>query len=136
MRERVLRGAAAVLVAVAVAGCGSPARPVPSASVDTAIKGWERWSRIAWRTEPKGEGQDLYSYVYNDSTRPAVNVRLLAQAFDESGTLVGQKLERLSTTVAARDRAYVRITGVPAADTSRVTVWTFEFLEIPAWRTR
>ena len=131
-----MRWMVAVLVAVVSVGCGTAARPVPSASVDTAIRGWDRWFDLAWRVEPKGERRDLYVHVYNDSGRSAVNVRLLAQAFDASGALLDQKLERLTAMVPARDGTYVRIANLPPADKYRVTVWTFDFLEIPAWRRR
>ncbi len=130
-----MRAAAAVL-ALVLAGCGTAARPIPSASVDTASPGWDRSFQVAWRVEPKGGADDLYGFVYNEDHRAAVNVRVLAQAFDDAGNVVAQKLERVSGMVPAHDRAYFRIESLPPAPRYRVSVWSYEFREIPAWRTR
>jgi hypothetical protein len=65
----------------------------PSASVTTAIQGWESYFKLDWTVQPKSNGNEIDGYVHNTYGSPAANVQVLAQALDDKGNVVGQKVE-------------------------------------------
>ena len=125
-RLRMLAGGAlAVLVALATpAGALSP-----SATVTTAIQGWERYVRIEWTTTAQPNGQLIYGHVYNTYGSPIADVQLLTQGLDGAGNLVHQKLTWVHGQVPGFQRVYFQIPPMPQADRYRVTVWAFNVLE-------
>jgi hypothetical protein len=128
------RGRAALLLVTLVplaAGCaGASAGMTPSATVTTAVLGWESWLHVDW-TPPIGGVID--GYVYSKKGSPLINVSLLAQALDASGNVVGQKLEWVPGSVPGLQRTYFRIPNMPAGSQYRVTVWAFETVESPSY---
>jgi hypothetical protein len=121
-----------LLVALAgvAAGCAGPVTGLtPSATVTTAVQGWESWLGLDWEAEPRPHGQDITGYVYSHHGSDMINVRLLAQGLDASGNLVGQKIEWVPGSVPGLQRTYFRISNMPPAARYRVTVWTFETIE-------
>jgi hypothetical protein len=109
-----------------VGGCaGATGGLTPSASVTTAILGWESRMSLDW----EASGQDIAGYVNNKYGSHFVNVQLLAQGLDANGNVVGQKLEWLQGMVPAHQRTYFRIPNMPPAARYRVSVWAFDSLE-------
>jgi hypothetical protein len=107
-------------------GCaGATGGLVPSATMTTAIQGWESRLSLDW----EAAGQDITGYVNSKYGAPIVNVRLLAQGLDADGNVVGQKIEWLNGTVPSLQRAYFRIANMPPAARYRVSVWSFDTLE-------
>src|SRR5438105_16794 len=123
--------AAVLLVLIPfVGGCaGAAAGLTPSATVTTAIQGWERWLRLDWTAEARPSGQEIDGYVYSIHGSPIYDVQLLAQGLDGTGTVVAQKIEWVPGIVPGLQRAYFRISGLPPAARYGVTVWTFEVIE-------
>ena len=101
----------------------------PSASVTTAVQGWEHWFRLEWTAQAKGDRREIDGYVYNSYGRAAAHMQMLAQALDASGNVVAQKIEWVPGTVPALNRAYFRIPGLPPAHAYRVSVWAFDFVD-------
>lgn len=120
--------AAVLLVAIASAGCAT-AGLTPSASVTTIMQGWERYFRIEWEPQVKGDGVAIDGYLYNTYGSRAGNVRLLAQALDASNNVVAQTLEWVPGGVPNFGRSYFRIPRLPAADHYNVTVWSFDIID-------
>jgi len=119
-----------VLLGLALAGCaGRGAGVMPSATVTTAIQGWEHYFRLDWAPTEKPTGQEIDGYIYNSYGAAASNVQILAQTLDKSGNLVAQRIAWVPGTVPALNRAYFRVPGLPTGDQYRVTVWGFDFVE-------
>jgi hypothetical protein len=127
-----LRGILAVgALAAVVTGCGAAAGPMPSASVTTAVQGWEHYFRLDWTPNRRPGGTDIDGYIYNDHGAPAGSVRLLAQALDADNNVVAQKIEWVPGVVPNFGRSYFRIPGLPPAPLYRVTVWSFDIIDTP-----
>lgn len=81
------------LIAMLAAACGTPSRLSPSVSVTTLMVGWERHFSPNWtvETEPSG-ARRRRGYRYNQHGEQATSARLLAQALDSAGAVLGQGL--------------------------------------------
>jgi hypothetical protein len=111
------------------AGAASHA-PTPSATTTTAMPGAEEhWFKLDWSVAPHGAGaRRIDGYVYNSYGRPADNMRILSQAYDQSGALIAQKLTWVMQLVPPSSRAYFIVDDLPPADRYRVSVWSFDFM--------
>ena len=116
-----------VLVVAGVAGCA--AGVAPSASVNTAVQGWEHYFRLEWTPRPTANGTVIDGYVHNTYGSSMSNVRLLAQALDPQNNLLGQRIEWVPGIVPNFNRSYFQIAGLPAADHYRVSVWSFDVIQ-------
>jgi hypothetical protein len=118
----------AVALALAAAGCATP-ETTPSATLTTLMPGSERFFRINWDVSPeRGETRRLSGYVENTYGEAAGRV-LLGQALDNSGAVVGQRLQWVHGAIPGFGRVYYEIPGMPPADNYRVTVWAFERIQ-------
>lgn len=120
-----------VLIALLGAGCATASSSVtPSASVTTLMWGWERHFSLEWTVESeKGGGRRLSGYVYNHHGEFALSVRLLAQALDPVGAVVGHRIEWVSQGVGGFGRTYFEVPHLPPSDNYRVTVWEYTWLQ-------
>jgi hypothetical protein len=124
---------AAVLAAGVTAGCAGSGL-APSASVTTAVQGWEHYFRLEWTPQAKRDGVEIDGYLYNNYGAPMGNVQVLAQAFDNSNNVVAQKLEWVPGIVPPFNRSYFRVPGLPPAPHYRVTVWAFDIIDTDTQR--
>jgi hypothetical protein len=126
-----LRLVVAILVVLPLAaGCaGAAGGMAPSASVTTAVQGWEHWLRVDWTAQPGPPGQLIDGYLTSVYGSPIYDVRILAQALDGAGNVVSQKIVWVPGTVPTLERTYFRIGSMPAADRYRVTVWSFDTVQ-------
>jgi len=119
----------AAALALAVAGCATP-DTTPSATVTTLMPGSERFFRINWDVSPeRGDTRRLSGYVENTYGEAAGRVQLLGQALDNSGAVVGQRLQWVHGAIPGFGRVYYEIPGMPPAEHYRVTVWAFERIQ-------
>jgi len=119
----------AAALALAAAGCATP-DTTPSATVTTLMPGSERFFRINWDVTPeRGDTRRLSGYVENTYGEAAGRVQLLGQALDNSGTVVGQRLQWVHGAIPGFGRVYYEIPGMPTAEHYRVTVWAFERIQ-------
>ena len=118
-----------VLLATVVAISGAATALSPSASVTTAIQGWERHFRLDWTAQARPSGREIDGYIYNTHGAGASNVQVLAQAFDGNGNLVGQQLAWVPGVVPPLSRSYFKVPGLPAAPAYRVSVWAFDWVQ-------
>ena len=124
----------ALLLALAplMIGCaGSSAGVTPSASVTTAIQGWEHYFRLDWAARATPSGHEVDGYIYNNYGADAFNVQILAQGLDTAGNVVNQKLVWVNGSVPSLYRAFFRVAGLAPAERYRVTVWGFDFAQAP-----
>jgi hypothetical protein len=122
--------ASSVLLVIVLTAAGATGADglSPSASVTTAIQGWEHWLQLEWTTAARSGGQDIDGYVYNKYGVSMYHVQLLAQGLDGTGNVVHQQLAWVPGTVPGLQRAYFRIPNVPLAQRYRVTVWAFNLV--------
>ena len=128
-RRSVLALAGAGLLGLGLAACGNDSDSLkPSASVTTLMAGWEKHFLLEWTTEPRAGGVQLQGTVTSRHGARAEPMRLLAQALDASGAVVGQQIARLPGGVGGFQRASFEFSDLPKADRYRVSVWddTFE----------
>lgn len=119
----------AAALALAAAGCATP-DTTPSATVTTLMPGSERFFRINWDVTPeRGDTRRLSGYVENTYGEAAGRVQLLGQALDNSGAVVGQRLQWVHGAIPGFGRVYYEIPGMPTAEHYRVTVWAFERIQ-------
>lgn len=128
-RYRTFARAGFLVLAAIAAGATTVSGLTPSASVTTAIQGWEHRIRLEWTAQARANGQMIDGYVYNKHGSPIDSVQLLAQGLDGAGTVVDQKIEWVPGTVPGLQRAYFRIPGMRQAERYRVTVWAFNIIE-------
>jgi hypothetical protein len=128
MFARMVGAAMLASLAAGCAGAGSTAVS-PSASVTTAVQGWERYFRIDWTAQAKPNGNEIDGYLYNNYGSPAANVQVLAQALDATGNVIAQKIEWVPGVVPPLSRSYFRVPGLPPAPQYRVAVWAFDWVQ-------
>jgi hypothetical protein len=134
MRKRCAAAVLLLLIPLA-AGCGgASASLTPSASVTTAMQGWERWLRVEWTAQARASGQEIDGYVYSQYGSGIFDVQLLAQGLDSNGNVVSQKLAWMPGVVPALQRSYFRIGAMPSAASYRVTVWAFETVQSQSYQ--
>ena len=116
------------LAALGTSACASMNSPAitPSATTTTLMQGWDHWFKLEWSTdrEPGGDTR-IRGYITNEYGEAAEPLRLLGQALDASGALVGQRIAWVPEGVGGYERAYFEIRHLPAADHYRVSVWDY-----------
>jgi hypothetical protein len=116
------------LAAMGSSACESmmSAAITPSESTTTLMQGWEHWFKLDWSTEREpGGGTRIRGYITNEYGEAAEPLRLLGQALDKSGAVVGQQIAWVPEGVGGYERAYFEIRHLPAADHYRVSVWDY-----------
>jgi len=105
----------------------------PSESTTTLTEGWQHWFKLEWSTEPEAGGEArIRGYITNEYGEAAEPLRLLGQALDKSGAVVGQRIAWVPQGVGGYERAYFEIRHLPAADHYRVSVWDYSRLQAEA----
>jgi hypothetical protein len=116
------------LVVLTTTGCASTDAFSPSGSATTLMYGWELHFTLEWTVEPEaGDARQLKGYVNNLYGGYATDVRLLAQALDASGTVVGRRIAFVPAGVPGFGRSSFVIQHLPPADHYQVSVWTYDF---------
>lgn len=100
----------------------------PSDTVTSISPGAEYWFKIDWEAVPRSDGTVRLEGFIQNTHGTAARVRVLAQALDPSGKVIGQKLWWLDT-IPGFGRVSYRIPGVPRAEHYRVTVWSYTRIE-------
>ena len=121
---------AGLLAAMILVGCAG-AGIAPSASVTTAVQGWEHYFRLDWTPQGRLDGMEIDGYIYDLHGTAAGNVQILARALDASNNVVAQKLAWVPGTVPALNRSYFKVSGLPPAPQYRLTVWAFDIIDTP-----
>ena len=122
------------LIATMAAACaGTGVAPPPSATqYNTLMAGWEHHFKIDWTTAEQGpNARQVSGYVYNQNGEFATSLRVLAQALDSTGNVVGQRIGYVPGGVGGFGRAYFVVSNLPVADNYRVSVWDYTWFQAP-----
>src|ERR1043166_2115020 len=105
--RRPLTRALFLVPALVMLGCaGSYTGMTPSASMTTAMLGWEHYFRLDWSARATPSGSEVDGYVYNNYGAEAVNVQILTQGLDAAGNVVNQKLVWVNGGVPPLQRSF------------------------------
>jgi hypothetical protein len=116
------------LLALWLPACGRDSESLtPSAKVTTLTAGWERHFKLEWIVEPQPGGVALRGFVTSTNGERAEPLRLLAQALDASGAVVGQRIAWVVGGVGGFQRVSFEFTDLPPAPRYRVSVWDYTF---------
>jgi hypothetical protein len=121
----ILVGAIAAMTS-ACANIGTGAAPPLSVTDTTLMYGWENYFSIEWAALQGRNGtQRVAGYVYNRKGEYALDLRVMAQAVDASGAVVGQRIAFVPGGVGGLGRAYFEVPNLPVASTYRLSVYDF-----------
>jgi hypothetical protein len=121
-----------LIVTMAAACAGTGAAPPLGTGYTTLMSGWEHHFRIDWTAaEQSPTTRRVSGYVYNQNGEFATSLRVLAQAVDSSGAVVGQRIGYVPGGVGGFGRAYFVVPNLPVADSYRVSVWDYTWFQAP-----
>jgi hypothetical protein len=99
------------------------------------MAGWEHHFAIDWTAGEQGATmRQVTGYVYSQNGEFATNLRVLAQAVDSTGNVVGQRVAHVPGGIGGLGRAYFVVPNLPTADNFRVSVWDYTWLQAPTSR--
>ena len=119
------------LIATMSAACaGTGAEPPLSMTATTLTAGWEHHFTFEWAAaEQSQSSRTVAGYVYNRNGEFAVSLRVLAQAIDSGGAVVGQRIAFVPGGVGGFGRAYFEVQNLPATASYRVSVWDYTWFQ-------
>ena len=121
-----------LILTMSVACASTGAAPSPGTTCTTLMAGWEHHFRIDWTAADQSPGARTVSgYVSNQNGEFATHLRVLAQAFDSTGAVVGQRIGYVPGGVGGFGRAYFVVPNLPVADNYRVSVWDYTWFQAP-----
>ena len=83
----------------------------------------ESYVRVEWTVDQQRSGrQRVTGYAHNSRDMAAVNVKLLVEALDSSGHVMGSTLATVYGDVPPRNRSYFEVSVPPAGASYRVSV--------------
>jgi hypothetical protein len=119
-----MTAAASLVLAVLVAApLGAVERLTP------LVVGWEQFFKLDWQVAERGQQPLVWGHLLNDWGDAAGRIQLLVEGFDSSGSLVGQKVAWLGTTLTPGMRGYFEVPVPWKAPTYRVSVFAFEWIQ-------
>jgi len=120
------------LVATTTAACATSGDMPAPGSYNTLMSGWEHHFSIDWTASDQSPTtRKVSGYVYNQNGEFATSLRVLAQAVDATGTVVGQRIAYVPGGVGGFGRAYFVVSNLPVADNYRVSVWDYTWFQAP-----
>ena len=124
-------GLLTVVILSMSAGCaGSGVMPPSSMTATTLTAGWEQHFTVEWAATGQGQSSRKVSgYVYNRNGESAMTMRVLAQAVDGAGAVVGQRIAYVPGGVGGFGRAHFEVPNLPAAPAYRVSVWDYTWFQ-------
>jgi hypothetical protein len=130
---KTLRLALLITATVTFSACASTnPNLTPSSNTTTLMAGWEQHFTIEWAAAEQGANTRRVSgYVYNQHGETATNMRVLAQAIDPNGTVLGQRITYVVGGIGGFGRAYFDVPNLPAATAYRVSVWDYTWFQAP-----
>jgi hypothetical protein len=121
-----------LIVTVGAACAGTGATSPRSTTTTTLMAGWEHHFTVEWAAaEQSPNARKVSGYVYNQHGEFATHLRVLAQAIDPAGAVVGQRIAYVPGGVGGFGRAYFEVPNLPATASYRVSVWDYTWLQAP-----
>ena len=104
--------------------------PPAGMTATTLTAGWERHFSFEWAAAEQSQGsRKVAGYVYNHHGEYAMSLRVLAQAVDASGAVVGQRIAYVPGGVGGFGRAYFEVPNLPATPSYRLSVWDYTWFQ-------
>jgi hypothetical protein len=120
------------IVTTAAACASTYAAPPPGTGYSTLMSGWEHHFRIDWTVADQSPNtRKVSGYVYNQNGEFATSLRVLAQAVDATGSVVGNRIAYVPGGLGGFGRAYFMVPDLPVADNYRVSVWDYTWFQAP-----
>jgi hypothetical protein len=132
LRYRAALGAVLVALTPLLGGCAT-AGMTPSASVTTAMQGWERWLRVEWTGQTRPGGHEIDGYVYSTYGSPIYDGPAPRAGARRGRQVVSQKMTWVSRHGAPARAHVLPGPAMGPAASYRVTVWAFETLQSQGW---
>jgi ABC-type glycerol-3-phosphate transport system substrate-binding protein len=121
-----------LIVTMGAACASTGATPPRSMTTTTLMAGWEHHFTVEWAAaEQNPNARKVSGYVYNQNGEFATSLRVLAQALDPTGAVVGQRVAYVPGGVGGFGRAYFIVPDLPVADNYRVSVWDYTWFQAP-----
>ena len=115
-----------LIAAVSTACAGTGVEPPLTMTATTLMAGWEQHFTLEWAADQAQNGtRRVNGYIYNRHGEYALDLRLLAQALDPSGAVIGQRIAWVPGGVGGSGRAYFEVPNLPPANSYRVSVWDY-----------
>jgi hypothetical protein len=112
---------------------GAVTAPTASAQSDFGAP-LQRWFRLEWTVSDEAAGRRrVTGWIHNDYGTSAGEVRLVVEALDRSGRIVDRRYQWLPGSLPPLSRTYFDVSGLPAADSYRVGVHSFNIYESTGW---
>ena len=121
-----------LIVTMSAACASSGAAPPLGVTTTTLMAGWEQHFGIEWAAAEQGPtARKVTGYVYNRHGEHASDLSLLAQALDPSGAVIGQRITWVPGGLGGSGRAYFEVPNLPVANSYRVSVWAYTWIQGP-----
>jgi len=119
------------LVALSAVACAGLADTPPrNMTATTLTAGWEHHFTFEWAAADQGQtSKKVSGYVYNHNGEYAISLRVLAQAVDGGGAVVGQRIAFVPGGVGGFGRAYFEVPNLPATAVYRLSVWDYTWFQ-------
>jgi hypothetical protein len=105
--------------------------PSPSTTT-TLMSGWEHHFSIDWTAaEQSQSSRKVSGYIYNNHGELATHLRVLAQAIDPAGAVVGNRIAYVPGGVGGFGRVYFEVPNLPVAQSYRVSIWDYTWFQSP-----
>src|SRR2546422_643636 len=123
----ILAVAQLAVITVAMTACGTASSYLtPSTSTTTLMAGWDRWFKLEWSVErEQGSTNRITGYITSQYGEGADAVRVLAQALDASGAVVGQQIAWVPGGVGGFSQRSFEAPRPPAATHYQGSVWDY-----------
>ena len=112
------------LVVAIGSACVSTESAPPRSTYNTLMAGWEHHFSFEWAAADQSlSSRKISGYVYNHNGEYAISLRVLAQAVDSTGAVLGQRVAYVSGGVGGFGRAYFEVPNLPGDPSYWVSVW-------------
>ena len=128
-------GLVIVIVTMCAACASIGTAPEPRATATTLMAGWEQHFSIEWAAVEQGStARTVRGYVSSQHGEFATSLRVLAQAVDSGGDVVGQQIAYVRGGIGGFGRGYFEVPNLPVSPNYRVSVWDYDWLQAPNGR--
>ena len=119
------------VMALATTACATGSSYLsPTGSNTTLMAGWEHHFSFEWMaTEQSQSSRKVSGYVYNRNGEFATSLRVLEQAVDSGGAVVGQRIAYVPGGVGGLGRAYFEVPNLPSTASYRLSVWDYTWFQ-------
>ena len=119
------------LIVTLGAACAGTGDTLPLGSTTTTLTaGWEHHFTFEWAAADQAPAsKKVAGYVYNHNGEYAISLRVLAQAVDSGGVVVGQRIAFVPGGVGGFGRAYFEVPNLPATASYRLSVWDYTWFQ-------